>query len=55
MFETILVATDLTAVSEPALKAALRLGREQRAKVTVLHVSERVVRTAGRPVLVIPA
>jgi nucleotide-binding universal stress UspA family protein len=41
MFERILVASDLTPTSEPALRAAVRLAREQRAPLIVLHVSER--------------
>ncbi len=39
MFDRILVATDFTRTSEPALRAAFHLAREQRASLTLLHVS----------------
>ncbi len=41
MFERILVGSDLTATSEPAIRAAVRLAREQRASMIVAHLNER--------------
>ncbi len=40
MFKSILVATDLLPTSLPALRAGLRLGHEQGARVVVLYVVE---------------
>jgi nucleotide-binding universal stress UspA family protein len=39
MYDRILVASDLTKTSDPAMRAAIRLAREQRASLTLLHVS----------------
>jgi nucleotide-binding universal stress UspA family protein len=41
MFERILVATDLTSVSAPALATALQLARAHGAAVTAVYVNER--------------
>lgn len=41
MFKKILVATDLSAGSDTALRAALHLGRDQAARVVALHVVEK--------------
>ena len=53
MYRKILVATDLTETSEPALRAALELGRSLSAQVSALHVTEpaHTARTWYTPVL----
>jgi nucleotide-binding universal stress UspA family protein len=40
VFQTILIATDLTDNSHPALRMGLRLAKEQGAAVVILHVLE---------------
>ena len=40
MYQKILVATDLSEASQPALRSAFGLGQKLGAQVTVVHVSE---------------